>query len=84
MTFQVNLIWCIILHKVTAELLGFLQLLMFSEAIVLRKAAENQGSLTSWLDSCQTTSFSEEEIVDEIAKMYQFRKLFLEIICNFQ
>lgn len=57
---------------------------MFSEVIIFRKAVENMASSHPGLIHVKQLTFSEEEIEDEIAKVYQFRKLFSEVIYNFQ
>lgn len=56
---------------------------MFSGVTIFRKAAENTVSSHPGLVHVKQLVFSEEEIEDEIAKVYQFRKLFSEIIYNF-
>lgn len=55
---------------------------MFPEVFMLRKAAENMVSLHPGLVHVKQF-FSEEDIEDGIATVYQFRKLFSETICTF-
>lgn len=56
---------------------------MFSEVIILRKAAENMVAYILGLFHVKQPIFLEEEIEDEIAKVFQFKKLFSEIIYTF-